>query len=200
MSMLVKSYILENTAKVIHFTSEIKPWNFYFLQNEEWRQNFDGNAFSLWTRALRESKSKLEAGGLLSSKELAPDRITHVCEKSIKESYGRQYRRRNQFSVIFSLKRSSGDDARIMSKLRHYSGSRLVDRIFIVNQGTISDGMKRWIERQKRPMIIVDQPFPTPNNRFNPIQGLSATSVFIVDDTVRTTEKEAYGPYEFAGS
>lgn len=186
MSMLVQSYILENTAKVIHYTSEVKPWNFFFLQNDEWRENFDGNIFSLWTRMLRESKAKLAAAdGLLSSSELAPERITYVCETAIKESYGRRYRQKNMFSVVFSLKRTTGDDARLMSKLQHYLSSKKVDRIFIVNQGTISDKLRRWTRQQKRAsIVVVDQPFPTPNNRFNPIQGL-ATSVFIIDDTVR---------------
>jgi lipopolysaccharide biosynthesis glycosyltransferase len=59
---LAAGFVAKNTAKVLHFTSETKPWNFYFLHQREWHENYDGYLFGLWTRTLRQTREKLSKG------------------------------------------------------------------------------------------------------------------------------------------
>ena len=61
-SNLVASHVYRNTVKIVHFTSEIKPWNFYYLHNREWRDNYDTYLFDKWIKTGRNMRSRLAQG------------------------------------------------------------------------------------------------------------------------------------------
>lgn len=54
--------LLKMTTKMIHYTSETKPWNFFSHSHKFWKQNFDASMFYLWARAYRNVAEQLRVG------------------------------------------------------------------------------------------------------------------------------------------
>lgn len=54
--------LLKMQTKMIHYTSETKPWNFYAHSHKFWRSNFDASMFYLWASAYRTVAEKLRTG------------------------------------------------------------------------------------------------------------------------------------------
>lgn len=49
-------------TKMIHYTSETKPWNFFNHSHKYWKQNFDAAMFYLWSKAYRDVAMRLRIG------------------------------------------------------------------------------------------------------------------------------------------
>lgn len=202
-STLASSFVAKNTAKVLHFTSETKPWNFHFLHQREWRENYDGHLFGVWTRALRQTRNELSAGGLYdsSSSDMWENkgRVAEVCDNRIKKNYGRRYPKSTQFTVILNLSKSiSVNLNQLANVLRTYSSSKKVAQIY-TNSKVVKDeeGNKinldtflRKLHLRKPIKTISRGAFKSANNRFNPIQGIMTTSVFLTDENVITSLDE----------
>lgn len=54
--------LMRRQAKMIHYTSETKPWNFFAASHKFWRQNFDAAIYYRWARTFREVSQKLRIG------------------------------------------------------------------------------------------------------------------------------------------
>ncbi|CAO3689834.1 unnamed protein product [Rhizopus stolonifer] len=173
-STLASSFVTTNTVRVLHFTSETKPWNFHFLNQREWRENYDGYLFGLWTRALRNMRTSLETVGLWSG----PKRAQAICDTRLKKNYGRRYPKTNQFTVIIYSEPHTTQD-QLMPLLEMYAASKKVARIF-VHKDKRNKALKA--PQLKKPIkMVVDNKYSTANTRFNPIQGITTEAVFITD-------------------
>ncbi|CEI98825.1 hypothetical protein RMCBS344292_12925 [Rhizopus microsporus] len=194
-STLASSYISKNTARVLHFTSETKPWNFYFLHQREWRENYDGYLFGLWTRALREAKAELEKDGLWSEEESLiiknqpavvknKGRAQAICDTRLKRTYGRRYPKVAQFSLILNVDPQTTRREQVEALLRTYARSPKVAQIYI-HGNTVDDrltaGYLRQLHLGKSVRLVPESKYNTPNTRYNPIQGITTESVFITD-------------------
>ncbi|CAO3689838.1 unnamed protein product [Rhizopus stolonifer] len=176
-STLASSFVTTNTVRVLHFTSETKPWNFHFLNQREWRENYDGYLFGLWTRALRNMRTSLETVGLWSG----PKRAQAICDTRLKKNYGRRYPKTNQFTVIIYSEPHTTQD-QLMPLLEMYAASKKVARIF-VHKDKRNKALKA--PQLKKPIkMVVDNKYSTANTRFNPIQGITTEAVFITDLSV----------------
>lgn len=51
-----------SVARIIHFTSETKPWTFYFTPHPHWEKNFDAGWFYKWVRMHRKIQEELKIG------------------------------------------------------------------------------------------------------------------------------------------
>lgn len=185
----------KNTAKVLHYTSETKPWNFHFLHQREWRENYDGFLFGLWTRTKREMLAKLEQGGLYTPNTRWGNygRVSYVCDKSISRGYGRKYPKTEQFSVLLQLTQDVIDTKYLESILKLYASSNKVDQI-ILDKRTIKDehGQRLRLNaayfnklRIRKPIKVATlKSFRSVNNRFNPIKHVQTNAVYIVDANV----------------
>ncbi|KAI8984011.1 nucleotide-diphospho-sugar transferase [Mycotypha africana] len=248
MSTLASKFIGENTVKVLHYTSETKPWNFHFLHQREWRENYDSYLFGYWTRNLREMRSKLTEGGLYSddateltigtsvipnsppsaqnSGEEKPlsfaqvptpldltlpwhnkGRVEEICDRRLKRSYGRRYRNTHQFTVILNfINEQSVNIDHLHDLLRIYAASKRVERIFINGKNIKDQQTGKSIKLTtsylkklglRKPIAAIAQgQYVTANNRYNPIQGLSTSAVFMTEDNVIVSPKD----FEFAYS
>jgi glycogenin glucosyltransferase len=54
--------VMKRQAKMIHYTSETKPWNFFSSPHKYWRQNFDAVMYYLWARTFRNIARQLGIG------------------------------------------------------------------------------------------------------------------------------------------
>jgi glycogenin glucosyltransferase len=54
--------LMKRQAKMLHYTSETKPWNFFASSHRNWRQNFDAPMYYLWARTFRQICQKLRIG------------------------------------------------------------------------------------------------------------------------------------------
>ncbi|KAI7848926.1 nucleotide-diphospho-sugar transferase [Circinella umbellata] len=100
-SNLVASHVYRNTVKIVHFTSEIKPWNFYYLHNREWRDNYDTYLFDKWIKTGRNMRSRLTQGNLLSASG-SNNSTSKACNADLKSNYRSRYPKTNKFTIILS--------------------------------------------------------------------------------------------------
>ncbi|KAI9258298.1 hypothetical protein EDC94DRAFT_166796 [Helicostylum pulchrum] len=201
-STLAASFISKNTVKVLHFTSETKPWNFYFLHQREWRENYDGYLFGLWTRELREMQSQLIAGGLLEvtgTTQDSPwsnqDRVRQICDRNLRKTFGRRYPKTEQLTIILNLRNVDVTQSQLDELLETYVSFKKVSHIFIQGNLVKGKGGKRVVLKSTylrnlhlgKPVKFVPRvTFESINNKFNPVQGVVTTCVFLVDANVST--------------
>ncbi|KAI8094768.1 nucleotide-diphospho-sugar transferase [Thamnidium elegans] len=199
-SSLAASFISKNTVKVLHFTSETKPWNFYFLHQREWRENYDGYLFGLWTRALRETQSQLITGGLLEPTGTTQDstwsnqgRVKQICDRNLRKTFGRRYHKTEQLTIILNLNKIDITQSQLDQLLETYASSKKVSHIFIQGNLVKDEEGKRVVLKStylrklhlRKPVKFVPHvAFESINNKFNPIQGIVTTCVFMVDGNV----------------
>ncbi|KAG1462734.1 hypothetical protein G6F55_002801 [Rhizopus delemar] len=195
-STLAASFISQNTVRVLHFTSETKPWNFYFLHQREWRENYDGYLFGLWTRALRNMRIELEKADLWSEEESLivknqptiiknKGRAQAICDMTLKRSYGRRYPKVNQFTVIINVDPQTNRE-QLVDLLRIYSSSPKVLQIYIHGNTPgqrLSKNYLRRLQLKKPVQLVFDGAYDTPNTRYNPIQGITTEAVYMTDSS-----------------
>ncbi|KAI8644704.1 glycosyl transferase family 64 domain-containing protein [Parasitella parasitica] len=204
-STLASGFVTKNSVKVLHFTSETKPWNFHFLHQREWRENYDGYLFGLWARSLRQMRAQLTQGGLLTSTMDWDNkgRVANLCDHRLKSNYGRKYPKKNQFTVILTLNKASINKQYLEQMLRMYASSKKVHQIFINGNSIKDEHGKRFslnqaylrsLKLRKPAKAIARGSFSTVNWKFNPIQGITTESVFLADENIVTS----LGDLEFA--
>lgn len=199
-STLASSFVSENTVKVLHFTSETKPWNFYFLHQREWRENYDGHLFGLWMRAFRRMRSQLAKGGLLENDTWKnKGRVETICDQRLRKNYGRRYRKTDQFTVILNFKKTTVNSQHLQHVLRVYASSNKVAQIFINGNVFKDEQGKRLVLnasyfrdiKLKKPIKAIGHgSFRSVNHNFNPIQGLNTEAVYLANENVRYTKKK----------
>ncbi|KAI7903857.1 nucleotide-diphospho-sugar transferase [Cokeromyces recurvatus] len=207
-STLASSFVTKNTVKVLHFTSETKPWNFHFLHQREWRENYDGYLFGLWTRMLRKMKTQLNQVGLLETTDemdwANKGRVTEICDHRLKANYGRRYPKTHQFTIILNRQEDTSDSLdQFETMLRDLSASKYVAQIF-VNGGDKTKDQKvafntayfRRLKLQKPVKAIPEGDYKSVNNKFNPIQGIVTDAVFIIDSNTLISIKDIEFGYQ----
>ncbi|KAI8367102.1 nucleotide-diphospho-sugar transferase [Blakeslea trispora] len=186
-STLARSFIANKKAKVLHFTSETKPWNFHFEHHVTWRENYDGYLFGLWTKALRHMNAKLTTAGLLKESDEWENqaRINYVCESQLQPDYGRNYANTKQFTIILHLSSETSQPV-LENMLRLYASSSKVSQIFIRSSQdypvTLKKSYIRKLRIHKPIHIVPSSPYQSANNKFNPIQGIKTDGVLLLDD------------------
>ncbi|CAO0791290.1 unnamed protein product [Mucor circinelloides] len=206
-STLASEFVTKNTVKVLHFTSETKPWNFHFLHQREWRENYDGYLFGLWTRSLRNMRSQLEEGGLWTSTDNWENkgRVSNICDRRLKSNYGRKYPKNNQFTVIVTLNKPSINKQYLEQMLRMYASSKKVHQIFINgnsirdqhgNRFSLNQAYLRSLKLRKPVKAIARGPYNTVNWKFNPIQGITTDAVFLADENIITSLEDLEFAYD----
>lgn len=166
------------------------------MHQREWRENYDGFLFGMWTRAKRNMLATLERGGLYTPTTLTWNnrgRVAYVCDKSISRGYGRKYPKTEQFSVLLQFSQDTIQSAYLDSLLKQYASSDKVDQI-ILSKRTVKDEYGKRMRLNydyfkklgiKKPIKVVVVPnFKSVNNRFNPIKFVQTNAVFIVDANV----------------
>ncbi|KAI8088071.1 nucleotide-diphospho-sugar transferase [Gilbertella persicaria] len=200
-STLAAGFVSKNDVKVLHFTSETKPWNFHFLHQREWRENYDGHLFGLWTKALRRMRLELAEADLWDLPEWHNQKRTaFICDKQLKSNYGRRYPKTNQFTVILDLSPSTSVSS-LKRLLQTYASFSRVHQIFIHGNTSIQneDGNRltltsflRKLRLGKHVKVVQHGHFKSVNNKFNPIQGITTDAVFLanenVSDIIRSTK------------
>ncbi|KAI8371698.1 nucleotide-diphospho-sugar transferase [Radiomyces spectabilis] len=192
-SALVRGYLDKNTAKILHYTSETKPWNFFYLHHREWKENYEGYLFGAWKRNFRHMRASLQEGRLWSD-DLDADwdnanRVTDICDVQLKKDFGRRYRYADRFSVLIYLTSPSIRINDFANLLRTYSRSKKVHRIYIIADLKDKDRLlvdPLWIESLniKTPVETIASGYNSPNNRFIPPASLQTEAVLIADDNV----------------
>ncbi|KAL7319851.1 hypothetical protein PS15m_002938 [Mucor circinelloides] len=206
-STLASEFVTKNTVKVLHFTSETKPWNFHFLHQREWRENYDGYLFGLWTRSLRNMRSQLAEGGLWTSTDNWENkgRVSNICDRRLKSNYGRKYPKNNQFTVIVTLNKPSIDKQYLEQMLRMYASSKKVHQIFINgnsirdqhgNRFSLNQAYLRSLKLRKPVKAIARGSYNTVNWKFNPIQGITTDAVFLADENIITSLEDLEFAYD----
>lgn len=165
------------------------------MHQREWRENYDGYLFGLWTRSLRNMRSQLAEGGLWTSTDSWENkgRVSNICDRRLKSNYGRKYPKNNQFTVIVTLNKPSINKQYLEHMLRMYASSKKVHQIFINgnsirdqhgNRFSLNQAYLRSLKLRKPVKAIARGPYNTVNWKFNPIQGITTDAVFLADENV----------------
>ncbi|KAJ3047981.1 Exostoses (Multiple)-like 3 [Rhizophlyctis rosea] len=186
-------------ARILHFTSETKPWTFWFTPHAHWERNFDAGLFYRWIKVRRDIEEILSASGVISEPldaETLSDkpwpnahRVPRICDAF--PNYTSRFPITDQYSVLVG----TWDRIPFLLKaISHYRQSSLVHTIFITWHNpalAIPDSLKQ-LETPTSANIttgprieFLKQHTNTLNNRFNPIRRLKTRHIFIADEDVR---------------
>ncbi|KAI9259660.1 nucleotide-diphospho-sugar transferase, partial [Phascolomyces articulosus] len=199
-STLVASHVNRNTVKVIHFTSEIKPWNFYYLHHHEWRDNYETYVFDKWIKTARDMRSRLTQGNLLPSSD--SNILSKSCNIELKSKYTKRYPVKDKYTIILS--RSLQMDSKtwkeyidsllvLLSSIKGDRRNSLVEKIFVVHMdGTMNDDTSisndnDQISTTGMPEQLSGVPIewvPPPENAFSIVHRITTEGVLLLDDKV----------------
>ncbi|EME31801.1 alpha-1,4-N-acetylglucosaminyltransferase EXTL3 isoform 2 [Galdieria sulphuraria] len=168
---------VKDDIKVLHFTGETKPWNFYYSGHKDWEKNSEMRSYYAWVRMERISKEIL---GKALSWEMS-DRVKHLCEQEYERNLTPRFRIQNKFSVVIS----TYNRQKLLERLiTHYSRCRKVHKIYVVWHSPNIEAPYDF-RVGSVPVVFLSQKYDSLNNRFNPIPGLKTqVSVLICDDDV----------------
>ena len=193
---------LKANAKIMHFTSETKPWTFYYTPHPHWQRNMDGQLFYIW---LRHSLDVLRLVKNRSATDLAPfhlsalnyslpgrAHIDHLAATApICAATWRIKLRTDKYSVVIGTFGSEERLELLARLIAHYRNSSFIDRIFLTwhNPNLAAPAhLKRLFspaDKRLAQVVLLPQRTDSLNNRFNPIVGLRTRCVYIADDDVR---------------
>lgn len=132
-------------------------------------------------------------------------RVEQVCDTRLKKTYGRRYPKISQFTVIINLSSPSVNIQYLQNLLRMYASSKKVASIYI-NGNVIKDedgerimlnaAYLRSLHLHKPVRAVPRGHFKSVNNKFNPIQGIQTTAVFLADENVLTSLEDLEFGYE----
>ena len=197
---------IREKARILHFTSETKPWTFYYTAHPHWQRNMDGQLFYQWVRRFNEVQQAIRgtSQGELTSMPLLAFNFTREADwpfhphvdhlgptESICADRWRQKLRTDQFSVVLG---TFGTEERLeLLKLiiQHFRNSSLVDRIYLTWHDPASSPPAHLTQLfipddSTQPQVhLLPQTVDSLNNRFTPIPGLRTRCLYIADDDVR---------------
>ncbi|RUS13777.1 glycosyl transferase family 64 domain-containing protein [Endogone sp. FLAS-F59071] len=184
---------LLNGARVLHFTSETKPWSFYYTRHRDWEQNYDAGLFYWWIKTERTVRQVLAANGppqtngdIDISNWANAGRASTICDNYVPKYEGR-FPVKDKFTVLIST--YNPERIAYLAKLiQHYAESSKVHSIFITWHNPnlpISRSLLNLRKSLRVPLRFLRQDFDSLNNRFNPIANLRTTAVYISDDDIR---------------
>ncbi|KAI9285942.1 glycosyl transferase family 64 domain-containing protein [Umbelopsis sp. AD052] len=145
------------------FDGNIKPWNWYTAHDDAWLKNWDPDSMWHW-RHHRNAIQYLFSG----SKGRISFPIT------------------DKFSVLLSTYNPDRID-HVTTLIRHLATSDLVHTIYLTWHNPkleVNKELKELQEKLRKPLVILRQQFDSLNNRFNPIEGLETSAVYILDDDI----------------
>ena len=92
----------------------------------------------------------------------------------------------DKFSVLLSTYNPDRID-HVTTVIRHLATSNLVHTIYLTWHNPklkVNQEVKELQETLRKPLVILTQSFDSLNNRFNPIEGLETSAVYILDDDI----------------
>ncbi|KAJ3044398.1 Exostoses (Multiple)-like 3 [Rhizophlyctis rosea] len=176
-------------ARVFHFTSETKPWSFWWTKHRHWQRNFDSGLFWKWIKvrnALYRDVFGIDPTNPIPSTKpwRNADRTQTICNAV--QPYYSHFPIYEKYSVLVG----TWDRIDILIKMiDHYRSSELIHTIFITwhnPNAPIPDLLQQAAEPQSGPKVeFLPQTTDSLNNRFNPIRRLKTRAVFIADEDIR---------------
>lgn len=178
--------VIKKTTRMLHYTSETKPWTFFASSHRLWRQNFDLNLFYKWTNLYRQISIKLGIDAHDPSRGLwyNADRQPFVCEPVVDQLESIHKLSDQQITVVLYKWRSL---AGLETALFHYRRvvNPLVNKIIISwnpSMGTPPAELSKY-KSVKEPFVeLVLHRFESVSNPFQPIANISTKAVFLADD------------------
>lgn len=195
--------LMRRQAKMIHYTSETKPWNFFASPHKYWRMNFDALMYYHWSRTYRTITQKLRIGNkptklnsfILDVHDpkkpmwLNSKRVSEICDRyypTIENNDLQDSKRTNdKFSVIFTKWRNIRT---LTNAIHHYRFvlETVLQKIYISWNPSLG---KPGIEltrfkflKEGPPVEIIYHRFESNNNIWSPVVGLTSKAVFLADD------------------
>jgi glycogenin glucosyltransferase len=178
--------IIRQQARMLHYTSETKPWTFFSGSHRSWRQNYDPLFFYLWSSTYRQlsKELKIDAHDPHRGHWFNANRVESVCEEAVKQVPLLSSLPDNQLTVVICKWRSI---ASLETALFHYRRivNPIVSKIVISwnpSLGTPANELAKYKLVKDPPVQIVMHKFESVGNIFQPLPDLVTRAVFIADD------------------
>lgn len=187
--------LMKRQARMVHYTSETKPWTFFVASHRFWKQNFDAALFYLWSRAYREVTRELEIDVhdvVTRGSWYNANRARDICELAYSKyndvhlSPSASHHSAKLTVIIYKWKSTTSLEDTIYY-YRKVIGPALVDRIYVYwspRLGIVPPELTKYRQVQNPPVDIVKHRYESPNNLWNPLPHLSGhvAPVFFADD------------------
>ncbi|KAJ3043299.1 Exostoses (Multiple)-like 3 [Rhizophlyctis rosea] len=184
---------IKEEVKVVHFTSETKPYTFWWAGHPFWERNFGEEWFYEWVRSARkigEDSPSVESYNLLKPpnpiiSDSIPSRDAETCEPFRNHSF--TFPNIHQYSVLLSTTpKTKYQD--VLRAVGLYDGNRLVHTIYILwrgGEGRFPDSLKNTMTSHKptsTPRIeIIHANQTSRQTTLHPIESLQTKYILHVD-------------------
>eukprot|EP00917_Polyrhabdina_sp_WS-2016_P018346 GHVP01039536.1.p1 GENE.GHVP01039536.1~~GHVP01039536.1.p1 ORF type:complete len:643 (-),score=97.34 GHVP01039536.1:1091-3019(-) len=183
--------VMRKEARLFHYTSETKPWNFHYLGHPSLKENFEIEFYYEWFSMFHEMQ-RILIRGVFS--DLGPiwesyDRRCSVCDEEIKGSgiRSKKYILSHFSIVLFKWETSATLDAALTS-LRIIA-PHIIDKIYVKWESTVEipfyivKKYERLSTMGRLPSVIfVRTKGRSENHHFYPIPGVRTKGLFYTTD------------------
>jgi len=171
-------------AKLLHFTSETKPWNFFLGAHRSWKLNFESSAFYQWTRAWRKLSKELavDAHDINLLRWRNSDRTEFVCERFIRDRKALikrgLFKKKAGLTVLITSWKSPGS---LVNAAKHYEEMDLIQKVMVSWDPWRGIPSPQLLHKLNGIDLIMHR-FHSGSNQFAPIAGLETSIIFLADD------------------
>jgi glycogenin glucosyltransferase len=185
---------MRRQARMLHYTSETKPWTFFSGSHKFWRQNFDAASFYLWARQFRQVLQDLELDG---HDPMHPwhnaNRVQALCDAAynqLEENNNAKRRspapERPLISVVIHGWKSLESLEDTIYFYRRLLGPRSVRQVLVYwgpRRGLVPPVLGKYKYARQPPVIVVRHRYESANNLWNPLPVHQVNQpVLFVDD------------------
>lgn len=183
--------VSKTEARLLHYTSETKPWNFFYLSHKSFYENFDVEFYYRWQSFFFSTQRFLSRGVFSDPGPLWKNlfRRNEICDKEI-DLYPNINKKGSSehISVIVFKWTSSYSLDHLLIHLRTVA-PHLIDRIYVLWRPSIDlpdvllSKYEMLNQKTELPEVIfIRQKHETPNGIFNPIGSIRTRSVLYTTD------------------
>lgn len=168
-----------SAAKVLHYTSNTKPWNFYRAHRKDWTKNYHPSMYWKYQQQNRQVEKELGLGVWDSQSDFtswdAKERMEKICASYMPkhEDYG-SFPVQDKFSVAITVT----DAPRLGDQIKEILTSKQVAHVYL--RGKPTTHLKELVEMH--PKVTIAAVEDTLNAHFAPLRGIRTQAVYVTTD------------------
>lgn len=183
--------LMKRQARMIHYTSETKPWTFFMGSHRFWRQNYEPAMFYVWSRMYRELVRELEIDVAADGAWYNLNRAGPLCEEAYQKYDQDDNNNNNNNKILVVIHRWRSIES-LEATIHYYQSLDLVSTVHVYwspRMGIVPPQLAQY--RQGSRVKIVRHRYESPNNLWNPIaaDGRNSPILFADDENWPEVEK-----------
>lgn len=182
--------LFSERPKILHFTSETKPWNFYKFFHKDWTKNYHPELYWQWMDTTRSVQKQLVESSLATTWPYYGDERSYKRSRSLCEEYLHRGPIKKRTMDLYTVAINTYNRSSFLEKLvETYGASPFIKEIVIIWHDPLSPIPKLHF-KNRTPVRWVSNTWDSLNNRFNPLWDIKTQAVMTCDDDIFITSQE----------